>query len=246
MTIKALLFDKDGTLVDFALTWNGAIANVIGTLSAGDADTARRLAESLHFDLESAELQATSPFIAGSLPELLPLWARDLAREPDDAFHEHVAGLFDRGALDFAAPIGDPHHVLSRLKEAGYRLGIVTNDSETGARQQSEKLGIAGLFDAVYGYDSGHGRKPEPGAILDFLRCFDLKPEETALIGDTLHDLDAARNAGVMPIAVTSGIVTAEVLAPHAAHVIASIMDLPGLLASIEQDAAAKGTDSPG
>ena len=234
MTLKALLSDEDATLVDFAMTWNGAITDVIATLAAGDDAIARGLAEALHFDLERGELKVSSPFIAGSLPELLPLWADVLGRAPDDALHGHLAELFHRGSLEFAAPIGDPHHVLSHLKAAGYRLGIVTNDSEAGAISQSRKLGIAELFDAFYGYDSGHGRKPEPDAVLDFVRRFGYRPDEVALVGDTLHDLDAARAAGSVAIAVTSGLLGHDALAPHADHVIGSIMELPDLLGRID------------
>jgi phosphoglycolate phosphatase len=231
-TLRALLFDKDGTLVDFAATWNGATGAVIETLSAGDERLAARLAEIVHFDRGAATLLPSSPFIGGSLAELVLDWADALGVPPDGAFDDRLKGLFHETALLAAVPIGDPAALLGELKDQGYRLGLITNDSEAGARAQSEKLGFAHHFDAILGYDSGHGRKPEPGPVLEFMRRFDLRPDETALIGDTLHDLDAARAAGAVAIGVASGFLSAERLAPHADHVVGSIMELPALLAA--------------
>jgi phosphoglycolate phosphatase len=65
-----------------------------------------------------------------------------------------------------------------------------------------------------------------------FAREIGAEPAEIALVGDTLHDLDCARAAGAVAIAVLSGVATREDLAPHADYVIADIGDLPGLLTS--------------
>ena len=50
--IEALLFDKDGTLFDFARTWNSWSAGMLAGLARGDADLLGRLAASIDFDLE--------------------------------------------------------------------------------------------------------------------------------------------------------------------------------------------------
>ncbi|MBZ9937759.1 HAD family hydrolase [Mesorhizobium sp. BR1-1-16] len=230
--LKALLFDKDGTLVDFAITWNGAATAVLATLAGDDDEMHRALATILHYDRVTAAILPTSPFVGGTVPDIAAHFAPVVGIEADDheGFIEHLSRLFNEGALESVAPIGDPLGLLTSLKSQGYLLGIVTNDTESGARAQSEKLGLDGLFDAIIGYDSGHGRKPDPGQIHAFIDRFGSAPEETALIGDTLHDLDAARAAGVLAIGVASGYLSEEALAPHADHVIKDIMGLPELL----------------
>lgn len=228
--LKALLFDKDGTLVDFATTWNGAAASVLATLADDDPDLYARLAAILHFDRDTAEIRPTSPFIGGTVDEIALEFAPQVGIAADDAFVRRLEALFNAGALASVAPIGDPLGLLTRLKAEGYLLGIVTNDTESGARAQSVKLGLDHLFDAVIGYDSGHGRKPDPGQIHAFIDRFGVAPGETALIGDTLHDLDAARAAGVTAVGVASGYLTEAALAPHADYVISDIMALPQLL----------------
>jgi phosphoglycolate phosphatase len=66
-----------------------------------------------------------------------------------------------------------------------------------------------------------------------FVRHTGLSPQEIALVGDSTHDLHAARKAGAVAIAVLSGPATREDLEPHADHVINSIADLPDLVARI-------------
>lgn len=236
--LKALLFDKDGTLVDFAITWNGAAAAVLDALAGSDEGLHARLAAILHFDRASAAILPTSPFIGGTVGEIAAEFAPVIGTPANDAFVRRLEELFNAGALASVAPIGDPLLVLTRLKAEGYLLGIVTNDTESGARAQAGKLGLDHLFDAVIGYDSGHGRKPDPGPIQAFLDRFAIQPHEAALVGDTLHDLDAARAAGVLAIGVASGYLSAEALAPHADAVINDIMELPVFLLHLNDETA--------
>ena len=85
----------------------------------------------------------------------------------------------------------------------------------------------------VAGYDSGHGIKPGPGMISAFARHLDVSPGEIAMVGDTLHDLDAARAAGALAVAVLSGPADRETLAPRADHVLEDISELPGFIARL-------------
>ena len=233
--LKALLFDKDGTLVDFAITWNGATASVLATLADGDDVLHERLAGILHFDRATAAIRPSSPFIGGTIADIAAEFAPAIGIAADDGFIARLEQLFSAGALASVAPIGDPLALLTLLKREGYLLGIITNDTESGARAQAEKLGLDPLFDAIIGYDSGHGSKPDPGPILAFLDRFGIASGEAALIGDTLHDLDAARAAGVCAIGVASGYLSAEALTPHADYVINNIMAIPALLHVIHE-----------
>ena len=94
-------------------------------------------------------------------------------------------------------------------------------------------------IDFVAGYDSGHGGKPDPGMVIAFARFLDADPSEVAMVGDSLHDLDAARAAGALAVAVLSGPAERAALEPYADVVIDDIGDLPELLAGLGASAPA-------
>ena len=233
MPLRAILFDKDGTLVDFHLTWSRAVYAVMDRMTAGDAVKLARLAEANHYDMEERRILPTSPLVASSSADYGITWAGILGEEASPAFFSRMDSLLIEEGLDHVTPIGDPRALFGALKAQGYLLGICTNDSEAGARAQCDRLGITDLLDGIMGYDSGHGRKPEAGPLLAFADAHGILPEETALVGDSLHDLHAARAAGSIAIAVLTGFAGREELAGDADHVVVSIMDLPALFATL-------------
>jgi phosphoglycolate phosphatase len=92
-----------------------------------------------------------------------------------------------------------------------------------------EILGLGDAFTFLAGYDSGHGRKPEPGQLLAFARHVGFDPGEIAMVGDSLHDMHAAEAAGMIRIAVTTGAVSRAELEPAADHVFDSMHPLLAL-----------------
>ena len=101
-------------------------------------------------------------------------------------------------------------------------------------------------IDFIAGYDSGFGGKPHPGMVLAFAERCAVPPDEVAVVGDSLHDLKAARVARALRIAVLTGplghAARAE-LEPHADHVLASIEDLPALLDQIVTPGCTEGAN---
>jgi phosphoglycolate phosphatase len=235
MTLRAILFDKDGTLVDFHATWGEATHAVMQRMAGGDEAKFRLLAEVNHYDVAARRILPTSPLIAGSSADYGISWAEVLGEEPGEAFNARMDRLFVEEATHSVVALGAPRDILATLKREGYVLGIVTNDSEDGARAHCDKLGLTPWLDAIIGYDSGHGRKPEPGQIRAFAKKHGLTSRETALVGDSLHDLHAAKAVGVVGIAVLSGLAGAQELTAHADHVIPDIMALPALLRSLRR-----------
>jgi phosphoglycolate phosphatase len=241
VTLKALLFDKDGTLIDFDATWGPAAYAVMRELSRGDARAFRALLEVSRFVEEERRFLPTSPLVAGSSAHYGPLWAEILGRAPGPAFFGEMDDLFRIHGLASLSPIGDPAAVMRSLAAREIRLGIATNDSESSARAQAEALGIDGFMSFYAGYDSGHGSKPEPGMITAFAQAHGLAAHEIAMVGDTLHDLHAARAAGAGTIAVLSGprgSAARDELSPFADYVLRSIAELDGLLDSLAAKAS--------
>jgi phosphoglycolate phosphatase len=230
MPISAILFDKDGTLIDFAETWGPTTYAVMHALAKGDEAALLRQAEMLHFSLETKRFLLTSPLIAGSSAQYGGLWGKALGRDDHEALKREIDVLTAVESLKYLSPIGRPREVLSALKARGLRLGLATNDSEASARRQVAALEIDDLLDFVAGYDSGHGGKPDPGMIHAFARQAGVAPSEVAMVGDTLHDLRAARAAGALAVAVLTGPATIADLADEADHVLADISELLDLV----------------
>jgi len=121
---------------------------------------------------------------------------------------------------------------LSCLKAEGYLLAVATAKSRSGLSADMERSGLAPLFDATRTVDEARS-KPDPQMVLDLLDEMGVLARQALVIGDTVHDLQMARNAGVVGVAVTSGAQPADVLAsarPEAC--LADLTDLPAWLES--------------
>ncbi|MGU3362922.1 HAD family hydrolase [Methylobacterium sp. M6A4_1b] len=231
--IRGILFDKDGTLVDFDRTWGPAAYSVMSDLSGGDRARLEALMRVSHYDEAGRRFAPTSPLIAGSSAGYGPLWAEVLDRPAGPALYAEMDALFRAAGLAALTPIGAPADLAARLVAGGYALGIATNDAEASARAQCEALGLMPHCAFVAGYDSGYGSKPKPGMVTAFADHLAVSANRIAMVGDSPYDLVAARAAGAMSIAVLSGPLGAaayDELAPLADHVLHSAEDLLVLL----------------
>ncbi|KFE36661.1 HAD-superfamily hydrolase [Thioclava atlantica] len=221
------MFDKDGTLFDFDATW-GAWAKARIEAMARDDAHAMSLSAAIGFDLEQVEFEADSAVIAGTVEEAAELLLPHLpGRELDELVAELDAAARE---VPLVAPV-PLAPLLTELRGVGMRLGICTNDAEATARAHAARAGVTELFDVIIGYDSGHGAKPTPRPLLAFADALEIAPEEIVMVGDSLHDMKAARAAGMIAIAVLSGPARRAELEPAADAVLDNIGGLPDWLA---------------
>lgn len=230
--IKGILFDKDGTLVDFDATWFAVGDLMALEAAAGDRAKADALLADAGYDFAGRRFRGDSVFAAGTNADIVALWYPHL----DATGRAAMVTRFDMFTADAGAakcvPLPGAIDALGRLHAAGLRLGIATNDSTNGAEKTAVSLGVAQLFDAVYGYDAVANPKPAPDTVMAFADLTGLKPSELAMVGDNRHDLEMARAGGAgLAIGVLSGTGTRETLAPLADVVLGSIVELPDFLA---------------
>ncbi|MCC0036252.1 MAG: HAD family hydrolase [Hoeflea sp.] len=228
--IKAILFDKDGTLVDFDRTW--AQTNRKAALLAADGDA--MLADILLFecgmDPLTGKTRADSMFAAANANEIAahmvahgsPVETERLARMLDQAFIE---------GADTPWPICDLDMLMRTLRQAELSIGIASSDVEASIRRTVEVLGIETHVSFIAGYDSGHGPKPEPGMLHAYAAHLGLAPNQVAMVGDNRHDMEMARASGAgAAIGVLSGTGSHQTLSELADVLIGSVADLPALL----------------
>jgi phosphoglycolate phosphatase len=88
------------------------------------------------------------------------------------------------------------------------------------------RLGLDALLEFIAAYDSGFGAKPAPDPVLAFAKFANLPPAEIAVVGDTVHDLVAARAPGALAIGVLSGPTDGALLEPLADVILPSVAEL--------------------
>ncbi|WP_292293953.1 HAD family hydrolase [Marivita sp.] len=222
--IGAILFDKDGTLFDFAATWEAWTAGFLVRLADGDRARAGALGDLIGYDLERARLAPDSFLIAGTpedlvdalLPEFPDLSRRDLFKRIND----EAASVRMVEAVSLAP-------LLDRLIGHGLHLGIATNDAEGPTLVHLDTVGVRDRFSFVAGSDSGFGAKPEPGQLRAFCNAIGVPPVRSVMVGDSTHDLVAGRAAGMATVAVLTGMAGTDDLAPYADVVLPDIGHLP-------------------
>jgi len=201
--IEAVVFDKDGTLVDFHQTWDPVIGRMLADLSGDNLATLRGAAEAIGYDMVTGTLCATSPVVADTNAAVAACLAPWFGREPDDT--EFLAEIEQRFAKIIDTTVVGAEGaelMLKRLHEAGIPLAVATNDSESSARRQVVSLGWDGLFSSVVGYDSGHGAKPGPGMVVGSAAALGVEPSLAAMVGDSIHDIEAGLAAGATAVYV--------------------------------------------
>ncbi|MGL5010158.1 MAG: HAD family hydrolase [Paracoccaceae bacterium] len=226
--IEGILFDKDGTLFDFRKSWGQWAANFLAHLTPDPAEQ-RRLGAVIGYVVDDMSFLPDSPVIAATPSEIAAVLAPHYDGLTADQLEIRMNLLAAEAAM---APAVELRPLLGGLRAGGLRLGIATNDGEAPARAHMAQAGIDDLLDLILGSDSGFGGKPHPGMLLAFAHHTGLPPASVAMVGDSRHDLEAARAAGMVAVAVLTGVADAATLAPHADVVLPDVGHLPGWLAS--------------
>ena len=187
-SVRAVLFDLDGTLLD----------------------TARDMAEALN-RLREAEGLERLPF--GHIRPLVSHGAARLIRhafgDPDaercESLRRRFLDLY-AGALAVHTCLFDGFdHVLERVERAGMRWGVVTNKPGWLAKPLLAQLGLAPRCGCVVAGDTLAERKPHPLPLLHAAALLGIAPAECVYVGDAERDVQAARNAGMIPLVAGFG-----------------------------------------
>ncbi len=241
--IKAILFDKDGTILDFDATWIPTIAHLVDVVSGQDETLGRALGLAGGYDKEGRTIVSGSLFASGNAATLAARWHPLLQADADkkakvcpscNELGQKIDQIFTAQSARHITPLFDVAALFERLQQRRLALGIASSDSQQGVDASLKALELEQLTDFSCGYDSGFGRKPEPGMVHGFCSAVGIDASETLVIGDNRHDLEMGQRAGAgLLVGVLSGNSTAEDFVPLADEILESAEQLPALLSRL-------------
>ena len=235
--IRGLLFDKDGTLLDFQQSWSRAYNELCLDLCGGDREAATAMLAAGGMELATGHCRSGSVLAAGNTIDIAAFWYPMLSGAEMKAMIDRIDLAFHANGIRYSVMLPGVAETLEALAGTGLVMGVATSDSTAATKAALVALGIAHHLPHVFGYDSVARPKPAADIVHSFCAAIGAEPREVAVIGDNPHDLEMARSAGAgVALGVLSGNSAMDDLAPLADAVLGSIRDLPAWLRSREQE----------
>lgn len=210
--LQAVLFDLDGTLVDtiplILDSFRHATRTVLGQPVADDV-----LARNIGIPLAIQLCEFTDDDAVAD--QLIQAY-----REHNRFHHDARVRLFDGTA-----------EALSAIAGRGIPMGVVTSKAREIAMRGLDLFDLGSFFKVIITMDDVDRFKPDPFPLLKAAEVMGVAIGATAYVGDSHHDVDAARRAGALAIAAPWGVSTRERLLEAQPHfILDSMTDLPELL----------------
>lgn len=201
---KAVIFDLDGTLL-----------NTLGDLTAAvnHALTAHGLPTRTEAEVRT--------YLGDGVRELV---ARACPADTDEATRAEVMAAYlpyyAAHNMDLTRPYEGVEQLLVALRDAGYRIAVVSNKHDAGAQALCGRF-FADYLDLTVGADGTRPLKPAPDGVLYAMERLQVTPDAVWYVGDSVQDVRTAHNAGVKCVAVTWGFQDADRLAAEKPTVMA-------------------------
>lgn len=226
-----VVFDKDGTLIDFHHMWAQWITTLARRLNtAAGRDLSFDLYRAMGYDVASARVLPGTPLAVHSMAALRRLTqevARSAGLSSDQAAQVVATAWYLPDPVVLARPVADVRRVFETLARAHIKIAVATSDDRAPAQATLEALGAWRYVNALVAADDGLPNKPAPDMLLRLYEMLGVSATQTVMVGDSVADLEMARAAHVrLAIGVASGVSPAALLAPYADAVIPSIDDL--------------------
>lgn len=232
MTIKAILFDKDGTLIDVNRTWIPLYRKLLTIELDATPSAVETLLVKAGYDPVSNSFLPGSVLGGGTTRQLVALWWPALDTMAQQKMARRIDHEYAPMARQYLKPLLDLVPVFEGLKKLGLRLGVATNDSVASASGQMQALAVEHYFEQIIGADTVEIAKPSGQMIQHFSAQSGLACDEIAMVGDNTHDMEEALHGGAgMAIGVLSGNARHQDIAHLAHHIFDDVSALPSFFA---------------
>jgi phosphoglycolate phosphatase len=187
-----IIFDWDGTLID-SIEW---ITRCM-----------QQAAETWQCDIPSdhAAREVIGLSLARAMDELFPDVDLFTRKRLIESYSKH---FFSKTITrnDFFPGV---YEMLVKLNQAGFLLAVATGKSRAGLDRALKHTETEELFTCTRCADET-ASKPEPKMLIEIIEQLEIPPARTLMIGDSVHDLQMAENAGITSVAVACGVHTHE------------------------------------
>lgn len=212
--IEAVLFDLDGTLVEFNYDYSLARKIVIARL--------------VEMGVDRGILSESTPSALNMENAISFMRSKGLSEEKlrllSNSVYEAVEPLELKAASNPVRREG-VLELLTWLKGLGVKMAVCTNNCSTASEIILKKTGLKTFFKDVFTRNDVDRLKPFPDILLKACAKLNVHPENTVHIGDSPIDVNAAKNAGIIPIGFVSSLCSAEKLSRAGADLVASSVE---------------------
>ena len=225
-----IIFDKDGTLIDFKAMWGGWM---IGLAQQLEQMTSLSIASQL---FEAMDFEPTTGYIApeGNLAVTPMAELRDLTSQvlresglSKAKLAEIMPKVWHTPNPIQAQPLADLSSLFGTLRAHGLKIAIATSDDHAPTESLVAAWSLSPLVDVIVGADDGIPIKPAPDVVLYICDILNISPNKTVMVGDNVADLQMGQAAGVgLTVGVLSGVSTAADLTGEADIVLSAIGEL--------------------
>ena len=228
---QAIIFDKDGTLIDFDAMWGGWVAYLAEQLhEASGLHVREPLYLAMGYDDVNKKVLAHGKLAATPMSQLYRLTVevmQSLGLSAEQAERVVEKGWCIPDPVILAKPFTDVRELFGKLHQQNIKIGIATADDRIPTQAMIEAFDIEEFISTMVCADDGIPAKPVPDMVLTICERMKVDPSKVMVVGDTTADLKMARAAGAgLVVGVLSGVSNVHDLMPYADVIIDSVDEL--------------------